>query len=241
MAQSLNGKVAIITGASKGIGKAIAVELAKQRVHIGLIALNEQALQDLKARLLDLGIRAEYAIADVAHFKEVEAAVAKITETIGKADILINSAGIVRSEKLVDSDPEFWKHIIDVNLLGTYNAIYAVLPQLIEKNRGDIINITSTDGLNGSAGLSAYSASKFGIIGLTESLAQEVRRNNIRVSALAPSKVITDLAKNIESLEQEQVEQYIQPVDVAEYIISQLKLNSRLYIKNATLLATKPF
>lgn len=241
MAQSLNGKVAIITGASKGIGKTIAIELAKQRVHIGLIARTESSLKELKTRLLDLGIKVEYAIADVSNLNEVEAAVKKLTSTIGAADIIINSAGIGSSERLVDSNPEEWKRVIDVNLMGTYNVTRSILPMLIEKNAGDIINIASTNGLNGSAGSSAYSASKFGIIGLTESLAQEVRRNNIRVTALSPSTVVTDLAVELNLLDDHKMEQYIQPIDLAEYIIAQLKLDQRMYIKNATFIATNPF
>lgn len=241
MAQSLNGKVAIITGAARGIGKAVAIELAKQRVHVGLIARTEESLVELKTRLLDLGIKAEYAVADVSNLNEVEAAIAKLNETLGTADILINNAGIGSFTKLVDSDPEEWKRIIDVNLMGTYNVTRTVLPQLIEKNAGDIVNISSTNGLNGAPGSSAYSASKFAVIGLTESLAQEVRRNNIRVSALTPSTIVTDLAAEANLLDDSKVDQYIQPIDIAEYIISQLKLDNRLYIKNATLIATNPF
>lgn len=241
MAQSLNGKVAIITGAARGIGKAVAIELAKQRVHVGLIARTEDSLIELKTRLLDLGIKVEYAVADVSNLNEVESAIAKLNETLGTADILVNNAGIGSFTKLVDSDPEEWKRIIDVNLMGTYNVTRTVLPQLIEKNAGDIINISSTNGLNGAPGSSAYSASKFAVIGLTESLAQEVRRNNIRVSALTPSTIVTDLAAEANLLDDSKVDQYIQPIDIAEYIISQLKLDNRLYIKNATLIATNPF
>lgn len=241
LAQSLNGKVAIITGAARGIGKAVAIELAKQRVHVGLIARTEESLIELKTRLLDLGVKVEYAVADVSNLNEVEAAIAKLNASLGTADILINNAGIGSFTKLVDSDPEEWKRIIDVNLMGTYNVTRTVLPQLIEKNAGDIINISSTNGLNGAPGSSAYSASKFAVIGLTESLAQEVRRNNIRVSALTPSTIVTDLAAEANLLDDSKVDQYIQPIDIAEYIISQLKLDNRLYIKNATLIATNPF
>lgn len=241
MAQSLNGKVAIITGAARGIGKAVAIELAKQRVHVGLIARTEESLIELKTRLLDLGIKVEYAVADVSNLQKVESAIAKLNETLGTADILINNAGIASFTKLVDSDPEEWKRIIDVNLIGTYNVTRTVLPQLIEKNAGDIVNIASTSGLNGAPGSSAYSASKFAVIGLTESLAQEVRRNNIRVSALTPSTIVTDLAADANLLDDSKVDQYIQPIDIAEYIVSQLKLDNRLYIKNATLIATNPF
>ncbi|MBQ0139574.1 MAG: 3-ketoacyl-ACP reductase [Kurthia sp.] len=241
MGQSLNGKVAIVTGAARGIGKAVAIELAKQRVNVGIIAKTEESLIEMKARLLDLGVKAEYAVADVSKLDEVEAAIKKLNDSIGTADILINNAGIGGFTKLVDSDPLEWKRIIDVNLMGTYNVTRTVLPQLIEKNKGDIINISSTNGLNGAPGSSAYSASKFGVIGLTESVAQEVRRNNIRVSALTPSTIVTDLAAGSDLLDENKIDQYIHPIDIAEYIISQLKLDNRVYIKNATLIGTNPF
>ena len=141
---------------------------------------------------------------------------------------------------VLDMDPEEWKRIIDVNLMGTYYVTRTVLPQLIEKNSGDVINISSTNGLNGAATSSAYSASKFGVIGLTESLAQEVRRNNIRVTALTPSTVATDMALDLKLIP-ENDEKYMQPEDIAELIISQLKLNQRVYIKTASILATNPF
>ncbi len=105
----------------------------------------------------------------------------------------------------------------------------------------DIINISSTNGLNGAATSSAYSASKFGLIGLTESLAQEVRRNNIRVTALAPSTVATELAIQSNLIAENNDEKYMQPEDIAEFIISQLKMNPRVYVKTASLLATNPF
>lgn len=241
MGQSLNGKVAIVTGASRGIGKTIAIELAKQRVHVGIIGKTEKSLVDVKKRLLDLGVKAEYVVADVSNLEEVNVAISQINNRIGMADILINNADIGEFSTLVDSEPLDWKRIIDVNLLGTYNVIRTVLPQLIEKNKGDIINISSTSGLNGEAGSTAYSASKFGIIGLTESLAQEVRRNNIRVSALTPSTVLKDVADDSNQLDETNLDQYIHPIDIAEHIISQLKLENRVYIKNATFIATNSF
>lgn len=138
-------------------------------------------------------------------------------------------------------EPQEWKRIIDVNLMGTYYATRAILPQLIEKNRGDIINISSTNGLNGAATSSAYSASKFGVIGLTESLAQEVRRNNIRVTVLTPSTVATELAIKTNLIAENNEQKYMQLEDIAEFIVSQLKLHPRIYVKTASFLATNPF
>ena len=241
MGQSLKGKVAFVTGAGRGIGEAIAFALAKEGVNVGLLARTEEALKDVAKKIDGLGVKVAYAPADVSSLEEVNQAIEKLTNELGTADILINNAGIGGFVKLVDTDPMEWKKIIDVNLMGTYYVTHTVLPQLIEKNGGDIINISSTNGLNGAPGSSAYSASKFGVIGLTESLAQEVRRNNIRVTALTPSTVVTELATKSSLVDKDKIEQFMQPEDIAEFIVSQLKLNSRIYVKTASLLATNPF
>ncbi|WP_066071535.1 3-ketoacyl-ACP reductase, partial [Neobacillus soli] len=194
MTQSLKGKVAFVTGAGRGIGKAVVIALANEGVNIGLLARTETALREVVSEVEGLGVKAAYVAVDISSQEEVEQAVKKLTDELGTADILINNAGIGKFGTLLEMDPKEWKRIIDVNLMGPYYVTRAVLPQLIEKNRGDIINISSTNGLSGAATSSAYSASKFGVIGLTESLAQEVRRNNIRVTALTPSTVATELA-----------------------------------------------
>lgn len=241
MAQSLNGKVAFITGAARGIGKATALQLAKEGVNVGLVAKTEPALKEVAAEIASLGVKAAYAVADVSSKEQVESAINTLTEALGTADILINNAGIATFDTVLNMDPEEWKKIIDVNLMGTYYVTRAVLPQLIEKNGGDIINISSTSGLNGAATSSAYSASKFGVIGFTESLAQEVRRNNIRVSALTPSTVATDLALDLNLIKENNDAKLIQAQDIAEFIVDQLKLNPRVYVKTASFVATNPF
>lgn len=241
MGQSLKGKVAFVTGAGRGIGEAIAIALAKEGVNVGLLARTEEALKGVAEEIGALNVKVAYAPADVSSLEEVKQAIEKLTSELGPADILINNAGIGGFEKLVDTDPTEWKKIIDVNLMGTYYVTHSVLPQLIEKNGGDIINISSTNGLNGAPGSSAYSASKFGVIGLTESLAQEVRRNNIRVTALTPSTVVTELATNSSLVDKDKIDQFMQPEDIAEFIVSQLKLDPRIYVKTASLLATNPF
>ncbi|WP_042354146.1 3-ketoacyl-ACP reductase [Bacillus rubiinfantis] len=240
MGQVLTGKVAFVTGAGRGIGRAIATALAREGVNVGLIARTEEAIREVANEIRGMGVNAAYAIADVSVREQVEQTVAKLTNELGNADILINNAGIGKFQALVDTDPDEWKRTIEVNLMGPYYVTRAVLPQLIKKNGGDIINISSTNGLNGAATSSAYSASKFGLIGMTESLAQEVRRHNIRVTALAPSTVATELAEK-SNLITGNKEKYMQPADLAEFVISQLKLHPRIYVKTATLLGTNPF
>ncbi len=241
VAQSLKGKVAFVTGAGRGIGKAIAIALANEGINVGLLARTEAALKEVASEVEGLGVKVAYAAVDVSSLEKVDQAIEKLTNALGTADILINNAGIGKFATLLEMDPEEWKKIIDVNIMGTYYVTRAVLPQLIEKNGGDIINISSTNGLNGAATSSAYSASKFGVIGLTESLAQEVRRNNIRVTALTPSTVATELAVKTNLIAENDDEKYMQPEDIAEFIVSQLKLHPRVYIKTASLLATNPF
>lgn len=241
MAQSLKGKVALITGAGKGIGKAVAIALANEGVNVGLLARTESDLKEVANEVEALGVKAAYAAVDISAQEDVEQVVNQLTQELGTVDILINNAGIGGFATLLDMDPQDWKKIIDVNLMGTYYMTRAVLPQLIEKNGGDIINISSTNGLNGAATSSAYSASKFGVIGLTESLAQEVRRNNIRVTALTPSTVATELAIKTNLIAENNDEKYMQPEDIAEFIVSQLKLHPRIYVKTASMLATNPF
>ncbi|MFS0612246.1 3-ketoacyl-ACP reductase [Lederbergia ruris] len=241
MEPSLKGKVAFVTGAGRGIGKAVALALANEGVSVGLLARTETDLKRVVSEIEERGVKGAYAAVDISAREEVEQAVQKLTDELGAADILINNAGIGKFESLMEMDPEEWKRTIDVNLMGPYYVTRAVLPQLIEKNRGDIINISSTNGLNGAATSSAYSASKFGLIGMTESLAQEVRGNNIRVTALAPSTVATELAIQSNLIAENNDEKYMQPEDIAEFIISQLKMNPRVYVKTASLLATNPF
>lgn len=241
MGQSLQGKVAVVTGAARGIGKAVAIALAKEGVNVGVIARSEDALQQVVKEMESHGVKAAYAIADVSNLEQVQAAVTKLKQELGLTDILINNAGVGKFEKLVDMDPTEFKEIVDINVMGTFYVSHTIVPQLIEKNAGDVINISSTNGLNGAATSSAYSASKFGVIGLTESLAAEVRRNNIRVTALAPSTIATDLADAMNLVPADKKEQYMHPEDIAEYIVAQLKLNQRMYIKTATLMNTNPF
>lgn len=139
----------------------------------------------------------------------------------------------------MELEPARWEEIVKVNLFGVYYMTRAVLPEMIARQTGDIINISSTAGQRGAAVTSAYSASKFGLIGLSESLMQEVRKHNIRVSTLTPSTVATDMAKDLK-LTDGNPDKVMQPEDLAELVISQLKLNRRVFVKEAGLWSTNP-
>lgn len=237
---TLNNKAAIITGAGKGIGLAIATALAKEGVHLGLISRTAKDLESLAATLREqYDIRVFIAVADVSADDEVETAVSELKENLGSIDILINNAGIGQFGKLLEMEPEQWRQIVEVNLMGTYNMLRAVLPTMIEQNSGDIINVASTAGERGFATGSAYCASKFAVMGLTESVMQEVRKNNIRVTALTPSTVNTELAVNA-GLTIGEESHMMQPEDVAELALATLKLPPRVFVKTAGIWTTNP-
>ncbi|AQQ53487.1 3-ketoacyl-ACP reductase [Planococcus lenghuensis] len=239
MAQSLKGKVAIVTGAGKGIGRATAIALAQEGVKVGLIARTEADLVQVVEEIESAGGTATYFAADVASQEEVENAVSRLTDELGSIDILINNAAMGAHGPFMELEPDVWRKIFDVNILGVVHMTQAVLPQLIDKNGGDVINISSSSGLRGTAGSSAYSASKFGLLGLTESLRQEVRSHNIRVFALTPSRVITEFSSSEKPENHE--EKFMQPEDIAEYMMAQLKLHPRIFIPTSSQWATNPF
>jgi len=237
--ESLKGKVALVTGAGKGIGKAIALALANEGVHVGLVARTEKDVIAVADEILKLGVMAAYATADVSNRSEVESAVEKLNTELGNVDILINNAGTATFGNFLELEPEVWENQIRVNLFGVYYTTRAVLPQMIERKTGDIVNISSTAGKTGSPVTSAYAASKFAVFGLSESLMQEVRKHNIRVTALAPSTVVTDLANSADLIKGDP-ERVMHPEDFAELIIAQLKLNRRIFVKEASIYSTNP-
>lgn len=237
--QSLKNKIALVTGAGKGIGKAVALALASEGVHVGIIARTEKDLIDVAEQIKSAGVKAAVAIADVSKIKEVNAAVEKITKELGNIDILINNAGTGTFGKFLDLEPNAWVKQVEVNLFGVYYTTRAVIPQMIERQSGDIVNISSTAGKSGAAGTSAYSASKFGVFGLSESLMQEVRKHNIRVTALAPSTIVTELAESANLITGD-AEKVMHPEDFAELIIAQLKLHPRIFVKEASIFSTNP-
>jgi 3-oxoacyl-[acyl-carrier protein] reductase len=236
---NLKNKNAVITGAGKGIGKAIALALAKEGVNVILIARTQEDIDKVAVKVRSLRVKAVAIAADVSDINEVNAAITQALSEFKTIDILINNAGIAAFGKFLELEPTTWEKIIQVNLMGTYYTTRAVLPNMIERQTGDIINISSTAGLKGNALTSAYSASKFAILGLTESLMQEVRKHNIRVTALTPSTVGTEMAKELK-LTDGNPENVMQAEDIAELIVAQLKLNRRVFIKDAGIWSTNP-
>ena len=237
--EQIKGKKVLITGGGKGIGKALAVALAKEGADVALIGRTKASLEAVIQELSPLGVNTAFALADVGNLAEVNAAVENVLAVFGQIDILINNAGTASFGGFLELEPSVWEDMIRVNLLGVYYVTRAVLPGMIERKTGDIINISSTAGQRGAPLTSAYSASKFGLLGLTESLMLEVRKHNIRVSALTPSTVATELAIDLK-LTDGNPEKVMQPEDLAEFVVAQLKLNRRVVIKSAGLWSTNP-
>jgi 3-oxoacyl-[acyl-carrier protein] reductase len=239
--ETLNHKTALITGAGKGLGKAIALALATEGVNLALLARTSSDLEKVsdQAKQINPAIKVVFATADVANIEEVNAACAKITAEIGKIDILVNNAGIAKFGKFLDLEVSEWENMIKTNLFGPYYFIKQILPQMLERKSGDIVNISSSAGLKGAALTSAYSASKFGLIGLSESLMQEARKSNIRVFTLTPSTIATDLA--IENkLTDGNPDSTLQPEDFADLLVAHLKLPARALVKDVSLWSTNP-
>lgn len=235
----LKNKKAIVTGGSRGLGKATAIAFAKEGIDVAITGRNEQKLQETVAELKALGVNATYEIFDVSNYEEVKVAIKNIVEKLGGVDILVNNAGIAAFGTLNNMEVKTWESIIQTNVLGMYYVTKEVIPYLIEKNEGDIFNVASTAGLSGNASTSAYSASKFAVIGLSQSLMKEVRKNNIRVVTLTPSTIATDMALDL-GITDGNVEKVLQPEDFAELIVSGLKLPRRAMMANASLWSTNP-
>jgi len=237
--ENITGKNALITGAGKGIGRAIAVALAKEGVNVALVGRTKSHLDELAVELKQYNVKVLVASTDVADIDSVNRAVETVQSGLGFIDILINNAGMGKFAKFLELSPIEWQEIIQTNLMGTYFVTHAVVPAMIEKQTGDIINISSSSAFSPAAVTSAYSASKAAINALSVSLMQEMRKHNIRVTALAPSTTATDMAINLK-LTDGNPEKVMQPEDLAEFIVSQLKLNRRVFVKDASLWSTNP-
>src|SRR5215468_6519212 len=188
--------VAIITGASSGIGRAAALALAEKGLRLSLLARSETALSEVAEEAGGRGASdAGYFICDVRDEAAVDRAVAAALDRFGRVDVLINGAGLSLNGEVDGYPLENWRTVIDTNLTGTFLTCRAVAPAMKRRGGGQIINISSGAGRNGIKEMSAYCASKFGVIGFTESFALEVRNQNIRVSVLLPGSVATDFSR----------------------------------------------
>lgn len=190
----LEGKVALITGAGRGIGKAIAEKYAKEGADIAITDLKigsevEAFIEEMKS----LGVRAKTYESNAADFQDAHNVVKSIVDDFGKIDILINNAGITRDGLMMRMTEEQWDMVVNVNLKSAFNLIHAITPIMLKQKSGSIINMASVVGVSGNAGQCNYSASKAGMIGLAKSIAKELGSRGIRANAIAPGFIITDM------------------------------------------------
>ena len=190
----LEGKTALITGASRGIGKAIALRFASEGANIAFTDLvADENFQATERELQALGVKAKGYASNASNFEDSANTVDQIAKEFGSIDILVNNAGITRDNLLMRMTEQQWDMVINVNLKSAFNLTHAVQKHMLRQRSGSIINMSSVVGVSGNAGQSNYSASKAGMIGFTKSVAQELGSRNIRCHAIAPGFIITDM------------------------------------------------
>lgn len=195
---SLNGKTALVTGASRGIGRAIALRLAKDGANVAVIyAGSANKAEAVVNEITALGVNAKAYRCNVADSAAVNETVKAVTNDLGKIDILVNNAGITRDGLMLRMKDEDFDAVLDTNLKGAFNMIRACYSGFIRKKSGRIINISSVSGIMGNAGQANYSASKAGVIGLTKSVARELASRGITCNAVAPGFIQTDMTENL--------------------------------------------
>ena len=194
----LEGKVALVTGAARGIGKAIALRFAEQGANVAIVvrAINENTDQIINT-LASYGVKAKAYVTDASSFEGAHAVVKQVAEEFGRLDILVNNAGITKDGLMMRMSEEQWDDVINVNLKSAFNFIHAVTPVMARQRGGSIINMSSVVGLSGNAGQCNYAASKAGMIGLAKSIAKEMGPRGIRANAIAPGFIDTDMTNQL--------------------------------------------
>lgn len=193
----LSGQTAIVTGASQGLGRSMAVALAANGARVALVARNEEKLKQTADLVAAAGGQAEVMAADVSQKEAIESIVETVAEQWGRLDILVNNAGITRDTLLPAMTDEQWDEVIAVNLRGTFLFTRAAAQRMMRQRYGRIINISSVSGLIGNPGQTNYSASKAGVIGMTRSLAKELAKRKVTVNAVAPGFIESDMTEKL--------------------------------------------
>jgi 3-oxoacyl-[acyl-carrier protein] reductase len=198
----LEGKIAIVTGASRGIGEAIAIKLAESGAAIAFTFLSsEERAKALEEKLKGLGVKAKGYKSNAGIYAECEQMVNEVIKEFGTVDICVNNAGISKDNLLLRLTPEQWDEVMDTNLKSVYNMTRQVIRPMMKTKKGSIINMSSIIGIRGNAGQSSYAASKAGIIGFTKSIALELGSRNIRCNAIAPGFIETDMTHYLQDAE----------------------------------------
>ena len=190
----LEGKTAIITGGTRGIGRAVALRFAQEGANIAFTGRSyNDNMKEVEAEIAKLGVQSKGYAFDASNFEEAHKIVEQIKEDFGKIDVLINNAGITKDGLMMRMTEDQWDSVINVNLKSAFNLTHAITPIMMRQKSGSIINMSSVVGLTGNAGQANYSASKAGLVGLTKSMAKEIGSRGIRVNAIAPGFILTDM------------------------------------------------
>ena len=194
----LEGKTAVITGGSRGIGKGIALRFAAEGANIAITnIIDNEEFATAVAEIAALGVKAKGYVSDASVFADAENVIDEITRDFGSVDILVNNAGITRDTLLMRMTEEQWDQVLTVNLKSVFNLTKAAIKPMMKQKSGSIINMSSVVGVNGNAGQANYSASKAGILGFTKSVAKELGSRNVRCNAIAPGFIITEMTSKL--------------------------------------------
>tara|TARA_B100001142_G_scaffold185896_1_gene185137 strand:- start:1937 stop:2683 length:747 start_codon:yes stop_codon:yes gene_type:complete len=194
----LKNKVAIVTGASKGIGRSIAQKISQAGAHTVCVSRSKDVLMDVSKKISDDGFSASYYVCDVSKINNFKELIDDTVLKYNKVDILVNNAGITKDNLIMRMSESDWDKVIDVNLKGVFNGIKSVSRQMMKQKYGRIINISSIVGLIGNPGQANYAASKAGVIGLGKAISKELASRNITVNSIAPGYIETDMVDNIQ-------------------------------------------
>lgn len=224
----LEGKTALITGAARGIGKAIALRFAQEGANIAFTDLSlDENVAATEKEIAALGVKVKGYASNAADFDDTHKVVDQIKEDFGVIDVLVNNAGITRDGLMMRMSEQQWDMVINVNLKSAFNFTHALTPIMMRQKSGSIINMSSVVGVSGNAGQANYSASKAGMIGLTKSMAKEIGSRNIRVNAIAPGFIITDMTG---ALSEEVRKQWAQQIPLRRGGTPEDVANTALYL-----------
>jgi 3-oxoacyl-[acyl-carrier protein] reductase len=235
----LAGRRALITGASRGIGRAIAIRIAEAGADVAVVARTRPDLDATAAAAREHGRRALAVPADLRRAEDIDRLVAAVRDELGPIDILVNNAAVFPHGTVLGMAPEAWDDVLDVGLRAVHRVTRAFLPDMIKANRGDIVMISSTSGKRGDAEFSAYNATKFGLNGFSHALLYEVRKNNIRVTVVSPSLVDTRPVPAAE-LRDGGKGALLRMEDVADAVLFAVALPRRALVREIELWGTNP-
>jgi 3-oxoacyl-[acyl-carrier protein] reductase len=231
----LEGTVAIVTGGSEGIGRAIAAALKAEGAEVTITARSQDRLQTAAG---EIGV--DWIAADVGVEADAVRTVKSVVDKHGRLDILVNNAGIGSGGPLIDMELEELERVYRTNVFGAFLMAREAARQFVSQGSGELINVSSTSGLSGGPGATAYSSSKFALRGMTECWRHELRRHDVRVMLVNPSEVLTDFSSKL-GRTQEQSAKKLRPEEIADAVVGALKIDNRGFVPEFAVFATNPF